>query len=326
MMTVNRMVYKKLDRKPEDPMTMPAIKSPVSAKSPVSTVLILLPFLCLLLFSACEDEPPTDYDPQPFVEAYLFVDQPVRDIVVAISQPLTEPFVYSNGFLDDADVTVSTGDTDLELQYRFADGVGSYFYPDTTYKIEAETTYRLHVRLKSGDVITAETMTPQRISWIVKPLEELQYPQDTVNLPSDDSLYISWTRGNNSEFLIRVTNLDTLGYGKYLNPPTGEINGRTNNLARFETAERATFYSRTRWGYLQFNVVPTVWTAFRWYGWNEVSILAPDKAFIDWFKSTQWTGRTVELNSTYSNVEGGYGVFGSASIISSDTFLLKRQQ
>jgi hypothetical protein len=122
-----------------------------------------------------------------------------------------------------------------------------------------------------------------------------------------------------------VTVLDTLGYGMYLDPPTDEINERTNNLP-FEDPDDPPFYTKIRWGFIQANQAPTVWAAFRWYGRNEVSILAADKALLDWFKATQWGGRTVEYRAQYSNVRGGLGVFGSASIVSQEVLVLKRKR
>jgi hypothetical protein len=258
------------------------------------------------------------------VQGYLFVDQPIRDIVISMSQPIDQPFDELRGIVRDADVRIETGDEELRLQFRDDEHGGSYFFPDTSYLVQPETEYRLHVRLSDGQELRAATLTPQRIEWVVRPKEVLQYPQDTVNLPSPDSLRISWTWGNNTEFLIRVTALDTLGYGMYLTPPTSELNGRTNNLSAFEDPEDPQFYSFTRWGYVQFTMVPTVWSAFRWYGRNEVAILAGDTWFLNWFKSVQWGGRSVEYRPQYSNIEGGLGSFSSASVITQEVFLLKR--
>jgi hypothetical protein len=135
-------------------------------------------------------------------------------------------------------------------------------------------------------------------------------------------LDIEWTHGNNTEYLIRVKVLDTLGYGKYLTPPTEETNERTNNADAFEDTDAPTFYSFVRWGFVQTTRVPVVWTAFKWYGLNEVAIIAPDKAMLDWFKLTKFSGNP-QFNETYMNVKNGLGVFASGSIITDTTFMLK---
>ncbi|MDT8322586.1 MAG: hypothetical protein RRA94_00640, partial [Bacteroidota bacterium] len=108
----------------------------------------LLPVLLgvmLLQLSACEDQPPTDYQPTPFLEGYLIVDEPIEGIVVAISQPITEPFQYDDMMLPNADVVLTVGETEYPLQYVIEDGIGSYRYPDTTVKVLPETRYALRV-------------------------------------------------------------------------------------------------------------------------------------------------------------------------------------
>lgn len=285
---------------------------------------VLLLFSALILLTACEDAPPTDYHPKPYVQAFLFIDQPIEKIAISISQPIDQPFDKLKGVVRDADVRIEVGDETLQLVFREDEEGGTYYYPDTSRLVQPGTEYKLRVALADGTELQAATQTPQRIEWVVRPRDVLQYPQDTVNLVSPDSLRISWTRGNNTEFLIRVTVLDTLGYGMYLAPPTAEVNDRTNNASRFEDPEDPQFYSSTRWGYVQFNMVPTVWTAFRWYGRNEVAIIAGDLWFLNWFKSVQWGGRSVEYRPQYSNIRGGLGIFASASIITHDTFVLKR--
>lgn len=277
-----------------------------------------------ILFVACEDQPPTDYIPVPFLEAYLIVDKPIEGVVVAISQPITEPFDYRDMMTRDAEVVLSANGVDYPLQYVEDDGIGSYRHADTTYRVQPETTYRIRVRMADGTTMTAETTTPERIEWIIPPRDVLQYPQDTTQLFSPDSLRIAWTPGNVPEYIIRVTVLDTLSYGSYLTPPTEEINERTNNLP-FEDPGDPQFYTRIRWGFIQVSQAPTVWAAFRWYGRSEVAILAPDKALLDWFKATQWGGRSVEYRDQYSNISGGLGVFGSASVASKEVLLLKRK-
>lgn len=278
-----------------------------------------------LAVTACEDQPPTTYDPVPFLEAYLTVDEPVQDIVVAMSQPITEPFAYGDMMIPDAEVTLSAKGVDYELQYVERNGVGSYLFPDSSITVKPETHYEITVRLQDGRTMRAETVTPQRIGWITPPREFLQYPQDTTRLFSPDSLRIEWTPGNSEEYIVRVRVLDTLGYGKYLDPPTVETNERTNNIP-FEEPDDPTFYTFTRWGFVQTSQAPTVWAAFRWFGLNEVAILAPDKPLLDWFKSTQWGGRSVEYRAEYSNVEGGVGIFASASIVRQNVFVLKRKK
>jgi hypothetical protein len=283
--------------------------------------LFVLPLL--LLFSSCEDAPPNSFVPVPYVEGYLFVDRPIEGIVVATSQSLAVPYDQAAGMVGDAEVQISDGSASYQLVYRVVNGLGSYWYPDSTVLVKPGMRYTLSVRLKNGTVLGASTLTPERIEWTKPPSPVLQYPSDTVRLTSPDSLRIAWTPGNGVEYIIRVQCLDTLAYGAYLLPPTDEANGRTNNFGQIETAERKTFYSTTRWGFIQATGVPTVWTAFRWYGRNNIAIISPDVHFLDWFKMTKFSGNP-QYNPQFSNITGGTGVFASAAIVEREVFLRKR--
>lgn len=285
---------------------------------------VLMLFMGLSI-TGCEDEPPTDYISEPFLEAYLIVDEPIEGIIVANSQPITEAFDYTNMMEANAQVVLTTGNEVYPLEYAVTDGIGAYRYSDPSVTIQPATEYAISVIMPDGKELWAETVTPERISWTTPPREFLQYPQDTTELYSPDSLRIAWSAGNSIEYIIRVKALDTLGYGTYLDPPTTEINERTNNIP-FEEPEDPTFYTLTRWGFVQTNQAPTVWAAFRWYGRNEVAILAPDQPLLDWFKATQWGGRSVEYRPEFSNVNGGVGILASASVIAYDVFVLKRKK
>ena len=276
-----------------------------------------------VLLQSCEDAPPNSFVPVPYVEGYLFVDRPIDGVVVAMSQSLAVPYDQPSGMIADADVQVSDGSSSYQLAYRVVNGHGSYWYPDTSVLVKPGTRYTLSVRLKNGTVLGASTLTPERIEWTKPPSPVLQYPSDTVRLTSPDSLRIAWTPGNGVEYIIRVQCLDTLAYGAYLLPPTDEANGRTNNFGQIETAERKTFYSTTRWGFIQATGVPTVWTAFRWYGRNSIAIISPDVHFLNWFKMTKFSGNP-QYNPQFSNITGGTGVFASAAIVEREVFLLKR--
>ena len=272
----------------------------------------------LIILSSCGDDAPMDYIPRNFVEAYLFVDQPIKEIKVLRSQPLNKEFIYEDSFIKDANVKIILGSDTLQLNYNLDDKNG-YFYPDTSLKVLSDTTYYLEVYLKDGTFMHAKTHTPKRFEWIKKPFAEIYYPKDTLNLPVVDSLRISWTKiPDVNFFLLSVDNLDTLNYGKYLNPPTDEKNRRAPS---FLTRNDKLYRETSVWNFIANNETPTVWFSFRWFGKHRVSIFAPDYNFLRWFLQS--------FNPNYSpilsNIEGGNGVFGSASVISSDFFLYKNQ-
>ncbi|MFA6233435.1 MAG: DUF4249 family protein [Bacteroidota bacterium] len=284
-------------------------------KSYISISLLFI----LIAFTACEDAPPTDYSPRPYVQGYLLVGEPIEDIIVAMSQPIDQPYDYSSSLVSNADVSIEVDGQTIPLVYREQAGVGSYSCPDESIRVLPETSYRLLVRMPGGAVVRAETTTPKIIDWTIQPAASILYPQDTTSMPLSDSLRMVWTPGNNAEYLIRVLALDTLGYGIYLDPSTEEANTRTNSRGE----KRGVTYSLTQWVYAPQNRMRLAWNTITWHGRNEITVYAPDYWFLEWFKSVQFSRISAEYDPQESNIIGGLGVFGSASIIRKEVFLQK---
>ncbi|MBX7218256.1 MAG: DUF4249 domain-containing protein [Candidatus Kapabacteria bacterium] len=277
-----------------------------------------------LLVAACEDPAPTDYIPQNVVTAYLIVDQPIRGIVVARSQAVADSFKYSNSVIRDADVRIIEGANTYRLQYR-TDGnnIGEYYLPDTTILVQPERSYRMEIALSDGGRITGQTVTPARVAWVKPPRALLQYPADTANLPSPDSLSFEWTAvPKTREYIISVSCVDSLEYGRYLTPATEEKNRRTSSVINQNARRR--YNETTRWAFVQTSKLPLVWFAYKWYGLHDLTVYAPDPNMVEWFKQTRFGPN--EFNALLSTVEGdGIGVFGSASVVGQRQFLLKNQ-
>jgi hypothetical protein len=281
-------------------------------------------FLAALLLIGCGDAAPTEYIPQYVVQGYLIVGEPVRNIVVTSSQSVTDTFRYSRGAVADAEVRITVNGRTLNLQYRAdSNGVGEYFYPDTTEIVQPKTTYALEVRLKSGTVMTGQTTTPSQIAWVRPPHDTVQYPhEDSLNVELPDSMKLIWTAADGvEEYPISSRCLDTVEYGKYLGAETTEKNARIDR--EFDKNDPH-YKDISRWGFLQGTSTPISWAAFKWYGLHEITVWAPDGNFLKWFKFTQF-GANQEYNSLMGSIKGGIGVFGSASVVRKNVFVLKHR-
>lgn len=279
--------------------------------------------LSLLIFilglNSCEDPVPTDYKQDVFIEAYLLVDEPIRNILIRTTIPITDSVAYDFGIVRDAKVKIIGDGREFDLSINQNDNNG-YFYTDTTYLIKSDVKYRLEIDFADGSRVVAETITPNRTEWIKKSNGFVQYPKDTLNLPATDT--IAWKSAiGQSFYMLSVRCLDTLEYGKYLNPPTDELNrrvyrpfGNNNNNVNREYTQFA-FIPNTR--------TSVVWNTFRFFGKHEVAIYTTDWNMTRWFIQ-------VQANRDYSpllgSVEGkAIGVFGSAAAIR-DTFILLKNQ
>lgn len=272
--------------------------------------------------SGCEDPVPTDYVPQYVFTGYMIVDEPIQGILLTQSQAPLDTFTYKRGEISDAQIRIWTGQDTFNLVFKPTEaGFSTYYFPDTTVLVQPNTTYHMEAHLADGSTLRSETTTPERIEWVQPPREILQYPIDTLKLPSPDSLKLIWTKAPGiSEYFISVQSLDTLEYGKYLDPPTTEKNRR---IERFFEDNAPRYNDIVRWGFLQNVEVNVVWVAFKWFGLHEVTVYAPDPALLEWFKQLQFGGN--QYQTLLSNIDGGIGVFGSASVIRQRTFMLKNQ-
>ena len=83
------------------------------------------------------------------------------------------------------------------------------------------------------------------------------------------------------------------------------------------------YYDMSWWGLIPNTETKVVFTTFKWYGLQEVSIFVPDPNYTLWFIQQVVKG---QYDSRLSTVKGnGFGVFGSVSAIRDTVFLLKNQ-
>ncbi|MCX6155020.1 MAG: DUF4249 family protein [Candidatus Kapabacteria bacterium] len=281
--------------------------------------IFVVPFVMILtLLTSCGDAPTTGYIPRNYVEANLIVGMPVQKVVLMHSIAMNDSLDNSKGQIKDADVRIISENKEYKLIYQ--DKPMGYFYPDTNYKVKPNTNYKLSIILKDGTSISAETTSPEQVSWVNGPKKWIYYPKDSLNLPTDPSYSISWTNiPNVNYYLLKVTCLDTIEYGKYLEPVTQEKNRRNNQ--NFEPVDASTYHDLTRWGGPIPNPnAPLVWMSLKWYGKHRVTIIAPDENLLKWYLQFQRNG---DYDSHYSNIKNGIGTFCSSSEVYGDFFILK---
>ncbi len=282
----------------------------------------LLAILSLFVIVGCGDDVPTDYKPENFIEALLLVDEPIQNIIVMRSQPLYHKFDYFKALIPDAEVIIRGDGREFLLSYSTDSTRPGYYYEDANYLIKPNTEYSIEVRLKDGSQITSSTTTPTPNQWLRRPKSFIQYPLDSLRLPASDT--VSWSRVPGYDiYLIAVRCMDTLEYGKYLNPPTAELNRRVYRPylpdRAYNEISQTAFIPAFHPDFVQ---TPVIWTSFKWFGLHEVVIYVPDWNF------TRWTLQNMSssaINPLLGSVEGGIGVFGSAYALRDTAVLLKNQ-
>ncbi len=277
-------------------------------------IVILLPLL-LIVLSSCEDEPPTDYIEQNFVQAVLLIDEPIQNIAVTKTQPINSTFNYEDALIRDARVVIKGDGKEFELIID-PEGENGYYAEDQEYLVKPETKYELFITI-GDEELYAWTETPGRTAWTTDIEDQLQFPKDTINFP--DRREISWQSVPGYNFFpLSVKCLDTLEYGKYLDPPTDEMNRRIWR----DWSDEEDFYEITNWAFIANNKSSVVWNIFKWFGKTEVTVYVPDFNYTMWFLQHFQAN---QYDDNLGNIEGGIGTFGSAHAIRDTFFLIKNQ-
>lgn len=291
--------------------------------------LILSITFIILLLLGCEDPIPTDYEPENYLEAALIVGQPIDNIVLMRTQPIQDTFNYEKSLIRDAEVVILVDDKEFKLSID-ANGTRGY-YSNESYIVKGNTEYNIIVTLPDGSTITGSTLTPDTLEWVRDVPNMIQYPIDTVNKPSNDTLIwegmptpINLNGDIKDGFWgISVKALDTLEYGIYLDTVPNREKNRRLFRRNSDPEDDWRYKELARWGLIPSKQTPVVWNYFRWYGLHEVSIYNLDNNYLNWVlqKITQ-----SEYDERLSSVEGnGIGVFGSMNAIRDTFFLIKNQ-
>lgn len=277
---------------------------------------LLLTFI-FITFISCEDTAPTEYTPSYVVQALLIVNEPIKGISVLESASLRDSFLMESTIIKDASVQI-TGD-DKVFDLMFNPESNSYEYADSTYKVKPHLEYKISIKLNNGKAISGTTFTPNAFEWIKEPPKDIQYPKDTLNLPSNFN--VSWTKTDTIKYyILSILALDTLNYGKYLSPQTEELNRRI--LRPWNKNSKYYFRDLSSWGFAPTSDLPVVWNFFKWFGMQELTVYAPDDNFLKWSLQV-FSFR--ELDPQLSTLKGAFGYFGSAARIRTQSFLIKNQ-
>jgi len=284
--------------------------------------ILITAILISLIFTSCEDPVPFDYEPQNYIEGALVVGEPIDNIIVMRSQPIQESFNYESSLVRDAEVTINFDDRELNLQIDDT-GESGYYYAEE-YLVEEGKEYNLIVKFADGTTVTGNTITPSAPIWIKPPPETIQYPKDTINKDTRDTIIWDGESLNNGYWGISVKTLDTLEYGLYLdNVPFEEKNRRVFRRNGNNPQSEWRYKELATWGIIPSNQTPVIWDLFRWYGIHEITVSNMDYNYLRWVLQRLSAS---EYNELLGSVEGnGIGVFGSLNSVKDTFFLIKNQ-
>lgn len=290
--------------------------------STLQRVMLSIALLLGLGLSSCVDNNLAEYKPETVVEAYLIVNESIENIRVMKTQPLNASFNFDDYDVKNATVQIIGDGQTFDLQYDNENNTG-YFYADKEYKVKPNVEYSLNIKMPDGTIITGKTMTPAQTKWNKKLPSKMQFPVDSTNQVGKD--FLSWDKANMaSNYYLTVACMDTLEYGKYLDPPTDEKNRRTCTIAnKFGKNSKKDFNEYVTTVFLRSNAAPVIWSLFRWYGKHALSVYALDDKMMKWMLQNH---NQKDLDERLSTIDNAIGCFGSASVIRDTVFIIKNQQ
>jgi len=283
-------------------------------KKKISNYILILLFISFSI--SCEDEVPYDFIEQNILIAVLKVNEPISGIELRNSQNLNDSIDTDKTRITDAEIIIKDGqNNEFKLEY---DEDNFYYLPNQNYLVKANTEYSIEVLFGKNKekLITGNTITPGVTKWIDTTDYYLTFPKDTLNPVTEEKVIWEPVDGNDF-FVITITNLDTLNYGKYLETPIKQLNRRIERPWLHENS----YESIQTIGIIRNNQTPIIWSSFKWFGLHEIGIKTIDYNYLMYFLQVRGTR---EINELFQSVEGdGFGVFASYYKIDYQLVLLK---
>jgi hypothetical protein len=255
--------------------------------------------LCAILFFilGCQENPIIPEEEQIVLQAYLYADEPVNEVTVMLSRPLSSSDTV-NTLISNANVFLYKGNSSYQLTPSVLEP-GKYYYTGNDLSILSSDKYKIEVTY-NGMITTAETFVPLKPMNMVINDTTMTFIKDTITMPfggegirevirTSDSLVVTWSNPNLEAYYVVVENVDP-------NP----------QLLQSDTLFR--FMDR------RFVTEPIMRDYYRIFdqdikytGRHKITLYHVNQEYVDLYKSRQQDSRS--LNEPLTNVKNGLGIF-----------------
>ncbi|MCC5926252.1 MAG: DUF4249 family protein [Bacteroidetes bacterium] len=280
--------------------------------------------LSLVLLSGCDLYPQDDYSEQYVIDAWLIALEPMPDIRLSTTAPISEFFDVQARGVSEALVVVhmmsDSGDAEWTGIFEHLQH-GVYSLTDSSHIIQPNRTYSLEITTPANRIIRASTTVPDTFRVVNVNTRSLPY-QSAERFTLD---------------LTRSVNPNRQSYYVFSSETLDPINAElTPFYANFD-AERDDFFivssgiineaNSRRFG-SDFVELVYPWIGIAFYGPNRLQAAAVDDNIFDFIRTagTQLGGGTQspgEIENLLYNIDGGIGIFGSYSRITLDVNIEK---
>jgi len=290
-----------------------------------SLKLILSVLILVLFLSSCNTYKQDDFIEQYVIETFLTSGEPFPPIRLSKTLPLNETYIFENAAISNARVRVilqaQDGGIEQEFQFVESDNPGIYVAVDETALVLPGRRYHLRIdQLRNpNEEIKATTFVPGRLVSVSTNADTLAYQGPVqFELTFDQGFY----PGRQNVFVATSLALDP--DNNVLTPFWAGQDAEEDEFVRVSSGlVNEGNYDLNEDGTLTLKYP---WIGIAYFGPNELSVFAVDTNIFDYIRTVniQGGGSTLspgQIENVLWNVDGGIGVFGSRSGISSIVFV-----
>ncbi len=250
----------------------------------------------VVVANGCQHNPVLPEATQIVLQAYLYDGQPVADIEVMLSSPLSS-LAAANTPVSDAAVVLLRNGTRYQLMPT-PQQPGEYYYPSSDLQVHSGDTFEIQVTY-AGTTATATTVVPARPVGLSVNTPTIVFTRDTittrnglsrVNVTSVDTVTASWSNPSQFPFYITVESEDSTGQ-----PLRTDSLGNAVFTRSFVTEPTTGSYFRVP----EFD--------FTYTGEARITLFRVNREYVDLYASRQQDSRS--LNEPSTNVINGLGIF-----------------
>jgi len=277
-------------------------------------VIFALIIFLVLIFLSCESTNEPKFERKLVINGQLNAGNPIDSIFVSWTEDITER--YDDSWAEGAMVTING----VQLN-EYSDFKGAFYYPDTTYRVQAGQIYSLEA-VADGERVTSRTIVPQPFQFNPIGAQE----GDTIQFIPGDSwvseafFTLEWPNYDDPNVQIyRVTSLaDTATAENFIDDDRniaeilkGKIEDRENP---------AIWWASNTFKYARIN-----WMYFNWTGWHSIIVSAMDANYYN-YKQGILFGEQRPGEQYNQIVQGGYGLFCSSASDTIRVFIVESGQ
>ena len=251
--------------------------------------------LLLIVTHGCSKNPIIPEEQNLVLQAYLYADQPVTDITIMLSRPISSSDT-SNALVSGANVTLSKSENMYQLM-SLPSSPGKYAYTGSDLQVQSGDQYTIRVTY-NGTTASAETSVPPKPAGLMTNTAKITFTKETVSTPfggtfdrltTSDSLIVSWSNPEDAPYYVVMESVD---------PNRQSI--RSDSFPSF--------------GNFRFVTEPTTDDQYRAFEQNinytgkyRITLYRVNQEYVDLYKSRQQDSRS--LNEPLTNVQNGLGIF-----------------